>query len=229
MFLGAFPAYIGGRIRVRVSSGMGKKVTDELLSTVRSVVGLNYSDMDIIRALHMANNDVTAAINIIFDTPNFGPKMGKNTESFRRNSSSVSGTVVSDSRRNDDEMKKRSLGDRTVAIDSNLDDEEAKNYSLGSNDNDYRTPSNLVDSGFEDLSRSGSTGSVWVFLNCSELAGLSTCKGRRIKPGDEVFFTFPLKNSPNSPSPGKFTGRGRQMGACSEIVRFSTKESGEVI
>lgn len=206
---------------------MGKKVTDELLSTVRSVVGLNYSDMDIIRALHMANNNVTAAINIIFDTPNFGTKLGKNTESFRRNSSSVSGSVVS---QNDDETKKRSFGNGTDAMDSNPDDEEAKNSSIGSYENESRIQSKLVDNGFEDSSRcSGSIGSEWWFLNCSELAGLSTCRGRRIKPGDEVVFTFPLEKSPTSPSPGKLTGRGRQMGACSEIVRFSTKEFGEVI
>lgn len=208
---------------------MGKKVTDELLSTVRSVIGLNYSDMDIIRALHMANNDVTAAINIIFDTPNFGTKMGKNTETFRRNSSSLSGIVVSDSYRNEDETKKCSLGNGTVVSDSNRNNNEAKKCSLGSNENDTPTPSNLVDNSLEASSRcSGSIGSEWWFLNCSELAGLSTCKGRRMKSGDEVFFTFPLKKSPNSPSPGKLTGRGRQMGACSEIVRFSTKESGEV-
>ncbi|RVW54352.1 DNA repair protein RAD5A [Vitis vinifera] len=190
---------------------MGKKVTDELLSTVRSVIGLNYSDMDIIRALHMANNDVTAAINIIFDTPNFGTKMGKNTETFRRNSSSVSGIVVSDSYRNEDETKKCSLGNGTVVSDSNRNNNEAKKCSLGSNENDTPTPSNLVDNSFEASSR------------CSGSIGR-----RRMKSGDEVFFTFPLKKSPNSPSPGKLTGRGRQMGACSEIVRFSTKESGEV-
>ncbi|XP_027340515.1 DNA repair protein RAD5A isoform X1 [Abrus precatorius] len=47
---------------------MGSKVTDHHVSTVRSIVGSEFTDMDIIRALHMAKNDVTAAINIIFDT-----------------------------------------------------------------------------------------------------------------------------------------------------------------
>ncbi|XAR60084.1 hypothetical protein NMG60_11033326 [Bertholletia excelsa] len=53
---------------------MGNKVTDELVATVRSIVGGDYSDMDIIRALHMANNDATAAINIIFDTRASAPR-----------------------------------------------------------------------------------------------------------------------------------------------------------
>ncbi|KMT18659.1 hypothetical protein BVRB_2g027880 [Beta vulgaris subsp. vulgaris] len=41
------------------------------MGKIRSVVGQNYAEMDIIRALHMANNDATGAINIIFDTPKF--------------------------------------------------------------------------------------------------------------------------------------------------------------
>ncbi|XP_020230971.1 DNA repair protein RAD5A [Cajanus cajan] len=47
---------------------MGSKDSDHHLSTVRSIVGSEFTDMEIIRALHMAKNDVTAAINIIFDT-----------------------------------------------------------------------------------------------------------------------------------------------------------------
>ncbi|RHN75397.1 putative DNA helicase chromatin remodeling SNF2 family [Medicago truncatula] len=47
---------------------MGSKVTDPNLSTVRSIVGSEFTDMEIIRALHLAKNDVTSAINIIFDT-----------------------------------------------------------------------------------------------------------------------------------------------------------------
>lgn len=208
---------------------MDKKVTDELLSTVRSVIGQNYSDMDIIRALHMAKNDVTAAINIIFDTPKFGVKMGKNTDRSRRVSSSVNENVVADSKRNDDGTTKCSLGNGNIVSSSN-GSEEARKCSLDSIGNFVTNPSNFVDNSFEDSGRwSGTSGSEWWLLGCSELAGLSTCKGRRIRPGDEVFFTFPSKKMANSSSPGKLAGRGRQVGACSEIVRFSTKESGEVI
>jgi len=52
---------------------MGSKVTDPNLSTVRSIVGSEFTDMEIIRALHLAKNDVTAAINIIFDTQRVSP------------------------------------------------------------------------------------------------------------------------------------------------------------
>ncbi|KAF3622071.1 hypothetical protein FXO38_31500 [Capsicum annuum] len=58
---------------------------------------------------------------------------------------------------------------------------------------------------------------------------MSTCKGRILKPGDEVEFTFPVEKMLSSPSTGKFGGgRGRQAAACSEIVRFSTKACGEI-
>lgn len=66
-------------------------------------------------------------------------------------------------------------------------------------------------------------------MGCGEVSGLSTCRGRRLKVGDEVGFNFPVKSAaPAAPSPGKFSGRGRQAAACSEIVRFSTKDCGEV-
>ncbi|KAK9279319.1 hypothetical protein L1049_012998 [Liquidambar formosana] len=194
---------------------MGNKVTDELLSTVRSIVGSDYSDMDIIRALHMANNDATAAINIIFDTPNFGKseksKTEKNPEMLNRNSSSESKPIT---------VKSKRIGNDNGSC------------SLGSVSNGTSNPSNSGDGDVkcvENLSRCvGSVGSEWWFVECGEVAGLSTCKGRRVKAGDEVVFTFPLKNRPNSPSPGKILGRGRHGAACSEIVRFSTRDCGEI-
>uniref|UniRef100_A0A2N9GMB7 SWI/SNF-related matrix-associated actin-dependent regulator of chromatin subfamily A member 3-like 2 n=1 Tax=Fagus sylvatica TaxID=28930 RepID=A0A2N9GMB7_FAGSY len=187
---------------------MGNKVTDELLSTVRSIVGSEYSDMDIIRALHMANNDATAAINIIFDTPNFKPKELPAIPKTPR----VSRTVVSNSKRNGFENP---------------------NSRSSSEHEANATDCSVSDSGegfVEDVSRrESSLGSEWWFVGCSEVSGLSTCKGRRVKPGDEVVFTFPMNSSSRSPSPGKVFGKGRQhAAACSEIVRFSTKESGEI-
>nr|GEU68872.1 helicase, C-terminal [Tanacetum cinerariifolium] len=52
-------------------SNNNNKITDELITTVGSIVGSEYSKMDIIRALHLSNNDPTSAINIIFDSPTF--------------------------------------------------------------------------------------------------------------------------------------------------------------
>ncbi|ONI19828.1 hypothetical protein PRUPE_3G300100 [Prunus persica] len=183
---------------------MGNKVTEELLSTVRTIVGSAYSDMDIIRALHMANNDVTAAINIIFDTPSF---KSKERSGFPKKPKLLSSEVVN----------------------SNQNGGQKSNCSLENEGNGGRCPSNSGVDVVEDVARCESlVGSEWWFVGCSEVAGLSTCRGRRIKAGDEVDFTFPLKSSSISPSPGKGFGRGRQVAACSEIVRFSTKDSGEI-
>lgn len=180
------------------------KVSEELVMTVRSVVGQDISDMDIIRSLHMAKNDVTAAINIIFDIPDFSTRdrveIVKNPETSTRNSKSDCTTTVLNS------------------------------YSLDSdaNGNPNLIPQTNSISELQISRKSASsTGSEWWFVGSSELAGLSTCKGRRLTVGEEVNFSFPLKKS-NSPSTGKVLGRGKPASACSEIVRFSTKDSGEV-
>ncbi|XP_030453460.1 DNA repair protein RAD5A isoform X2 [Syzygium oleosum] len=186
---------------------MGSKATDELLSTVRSVVGADFSDMDIIRALHLASNDATRAINIIFDTPNFKtrerPLPRRNPGVANRNSGSRSGGVISKGR--PDEGGRGLDGPGGGATDGAVLRED-------------------VEDGRES---SGAAESEWWLVGCGEVAGLSTCKGRRVKPGDKLTFTFPPKQSAASPSPGKF-GKGRSAAACSEIVRFSTKECGEL-
>ncbi|XP_004304707.1 PREDICTED: putative SWI/SNF-related matrix-associated actin-dependent regulator of chromatin subfamily A member 3-like 2 [Fragaria vesca subsp. vesca] len=167
---------------------MGNKITDELLSTVRSIVDSGYSDMDIIRALHMANNDVTAAINIIFDTPTL--KSSKARPDFP-NSPRIPIPEAANSKQNGGDCA-ASSGDDVVA----------------------------------DVERPLGGSEEWWLVGCGEVAGLSTCRGRKIKAGDVVDFTFPQKISP---SPGKAFGRGRPAAAaCSEIVRFSTTDSGEI-
>lgn len=196
---------------------MGNKVTDELLSTVRSIVGSEYSDMDIIRALHLAKNDATAAINIIFDTPNFKSKELPAIPKTPR----VSRTVASNSsKRNGFENQNSNSNSNSTVREANATDCSVSGSGEGFVEEE------------EDVSRESSLGDEWWFVGCSEVSGLSTSKGRRVKPGDEVVFTFPLKStSSRSPSPGKVFGKGRQhaAAACSEIVRFSTKETGEVM
>lgn len=196
---------------------MGNKVTDELLSTVRSIVGSEYSDMDIIRALHLAKNDATAAINIIFDTPNFKSKELPAIPKTPR----VSRTVASNSsKRNGFENQNSNSNSNSTVREANATDCSVSDSGEGFVEEE------------EDVSRENSLGDEWWFVGCSEVSGLSTSKGRRVKPGDEVVFKFPLKStSSRSPSPGKVFGKGRQhaAAACSEIVRFSTKETGEVM
>ncbi|KAL3597627.1 hypothetical protein D5086_009264 [Populus alba] len=189
---------------------MGTKLTEELVSTVRSIVGCDFSDMDIIRALHLAKNDPTAAINIILDTPNFISKQ-KNLTPKTPNPKS----------------KTVPYKPPNFVVKDNGNRNSSQNLEVNCVENDA-TDSTVGDNG----SVSGLAGSEWWFVGCGEVAGLSTCKGRRVKAGDEVDFTFPLKSKSSispSPSPGKGSGRRRQAAtACSEIVRFSTKDSGEL-
>lgn len=186
------------KLRSRVLK-MGTKVSDHLLSTVRSVVGSDYSDMDIIRALHMANLDPTAAINIIFDTPSFS----------KPNDIAVPAAANSTPRGFN--------GGRRVE-----DGLKVCPFSEGAA-NHHRVE--------EEVDESVSGDECWWFVGCSELSGLSTCKGRRLKAGDELLFTFPSSKALKSEAtmPGKRFGRGRPSARnVSDIVRFSTKDSGEV-
>ncbi|CAL9191464.1 unnamed protein product [Musa hybrid cultivar] len=180
------------------------KVTDEGIAVVRSVVGQDFSDMDIIRALHMAKNDVSAAINIIFDTPRIRVTPGDGSAGARR----------------------RNLDPLTVAA-SPADHAPVTAGSPTSAESDLPAERN-TDGGVAAES-SGSKESDWWLVGSTELSGLSTCKGRRIKPGDKVNFSFPLANKATSPSTAtRFPGRGRSVASCSEIVRFSTEDHVEI-
>ncbi|KAI3523337.1 hypothetical protein L1887_01398 [Cichorium endivia] len=185
---------------------MANKITDELITTVRSIVGQDYSKMDVVRALHMANNDATAAINIIFDTP-----------SFKRSEPPKTPKVPS---RNETVKPRHPVSNsKTKSVNSSVDDEPCTSRSVEREvNNGNEVVNNLTGS------------SKWWFVGCCEVAGLSTCKGSKIKAGDQLNFTFPPEKSFSGPSPGKFGsgGRGRQPTACSEIVRFSTLASGEI-
>ncbi|KAJ8750025.1 hypothetical protein K2173_013940 [Erythroxylum novogranatense] len=213
---------------------MGNKVTDDLLSTVRSVVGPGFSDMDIIRALHLSNSNPTAAINIIFDTPHFRTKHIPQSQTHRISAPNPN-AVTQRSERVDRAEKNRgnstskqefqTPGTPKVCLELlpypkpkrvNKEEENCHvNYSV-----------DVVNA------RAFSTlGSEWWYVGSSEVSGLSTCKGRKVKPGEEVIFTFPQKSeSLRSPASRKAFHRGKfaATAACSEIVRFSTKESGEI-
>ncbi|KAK9168442.1 hypothetical protein Syun_000582 [Stephania yunnanensis] len=180
---------------------MGSKVTDELIAIVRSVIGDDgYSNMDVIRALYMANNDVAAAINIIFDTPDFGKKT-RNSESNGL-SSSYDGRAGG------------AIRERSKSADSNGEE------NLSPNDAD-------ADADADASEILGSVDGEWWLVGSAELAGMSTCKRKKLKAGERVILSFPSEVS-NSPSTTKFPGRGRPAAACSEIVRFSTKDAGEI-
>ncbi|KAG1330981.1 DNA repair protein RAD5A [Cocos nucifera] len=184
---------------------MGNKATEEQIAVVRSVVGRDFSDMDIIRALHMANNDAAAAINIIFDTPHIrltGEPTASTTTTAAARKKSLTPPVAPDRK----ELVRRTNTDLPV-----------DRYP----DNGAVRPSVPATSRASD--------SDWWLVGSSELSGLSTCKGRRLKAGDRVTFSFPSANtSTSSPSTTRFPGRGRSLAFCSDIVRFSTQEHGEI-
>lgn len=61
------------------------------------------------------------------------------------------------------------------------------------------------------------------------MAGLSTCKGRRIASGDPVTFSFPNSAAAASATAGKSRPGRPVLASCSsEIMRFSTPHHGEV-
>ncbi|KAL5974544.1 hypothetical protein ACLOJK_031210 [Asimina triloba] len=186
---------------------MANKVTDELISSVRAVLGQEFSDMDIIRALHLANNDITAAINIIFDTPR---PCARGSAVARKNSAADLGSEAS--------------VPPALACSPRRTNGKEENRSLPL---ESRSPSDDEVVAVEAQSKaSTSTESDWWLVGSSELAGLSTCKGRRLKAGEGVTFTFPSEKL-SSTSP-RFPARGRSASTSSEIMRFSTKDSGEI-
>lgn len=183
---------------------MGNKVTEEQIAVVRSVVGDEWAtEMDIIRALHLANNDATAAINIILDTP---PRRKKTPISY---------------------------SPPPPPLPNVSDPNPTPKSKLKPNPTAAATPSSNKQLPL-DPCPSPSDESDWWLAGSSEIAGLSTCKGRRIKPGEKLSFSFPappqLKNSPSPTTKFPAGRRGfSSLASSSEIVRFSTQENGEVI
>ncbi|KAL3628014.1 DNA repair protein rad5a [Castilleja foliolosa] len=184
---------------------MGNKATDEIISTVRSIVGDEFSDMDIIRALHMAKNDPTAAINIIFDTP-------KSVRKLEIPHKSEPSNIIAPSEKQNADQFENSV--------SRLRNSRSLNISAGINEPDGNVDTEGV---------AGDMGSEWWLVGNGVVAGMSTCKGRILRAGDDVNFTFPVEKKFTAPSPGKLkVGRARQVATCSEIVRFSTNTCGEI-
>ncbi|KAH7302007.1 hypothetical protein KP509_23G052300 [Ceratopteris richardii] len=67
----------------------------------------------------------------------------------------------------------------------------------------------------------------WSFVGEAEVMCYSTCKGSKLKAGDEVLFSFPKRDDATMrASFAAFGGRGAL--AAQQIVRFSTKASGDI-
>ena len=172
---------------------MGKESgREEQVATVRAVLGEETPEMDIIRALHMAGDDPTKAINILLDFHHKPPPP----------SPSPSPPPVKPAAESTPPPPK------TPA--------------------QPKPPAEKPRSSPATTGGGGGGRDRWWLVGSAEMAGLSTCKGRRVAAGEPVSFSIP--NSAAAAASGK--GRpGRfypSSGAPSEIIRFSTPQQGEV-
>lgn len=145
------------------------------MATVRAVLGDGTPEMDIIRALHMAGDDPTRAINILLDFPHGPPPPPPPSPSPSPS-----------------------------------------------------PPAGKPTKPHPESTNGGGGGEHWWLVGSVEMAGLSTCKGRRVASGDAVTFSFP--NSPVAAAAGgkSRSGRPALVSCSSEIMRFSTPRHGEV-
>lgn len=218
-----------------------RKVTPEQISVVRSVVGGDFPEMDIIRALHLANNDPTAAINIIFDAPaQFqssvlaspgdgagAPLLSPTTPTpcapcGRSGTRKGAGATPSPSA---DHLTHPLRGADSVDCHS---EDGATSTDVGCAHYPPEAPSRDVDRKASEPGTRDEKNNDWWLVGRCDLTGLSTCKGRRLRAGELVSFSFPSTKVESSSSNTRFSSRGRQVASCSEIVRFSTQDSGEV-
>ncbi|KAJ3675073.1 hypothetical protein LUZ60_004115 [Juncus effusus] len=208
---------------------MGKKAREERVELVRAVVGEEYSEMDIIRALHMANDDPAAAINIIFDTPRL----------HLRPSPSPSPSPTPPSNNNNNNNHPRPASPSPAPTPSNYnnsrneadDDSKDKDEQKKSKSTPPFHESALEVKREKDLDRrakdedeevSTSSSSEWWLIGEADISGMSTCKGRVLQSGENLTFSFPPFQQ------GVLKGRSRSLSSCSEIVRFSTAQHGEI-
>ncbi|MCO5591366.1 hypothetical protein L7F22_045349 [Adiantum nelumboides] len=225
------------------------KVSEENMQAMRAILGSGVPDMDLIRCLHLARNDVSVAINILFDTPHFGSMLTKKGQVMAAESSayveenqlqaSIEKTCISDDTgrlcEKNDRVSVSSLVEYTKSADKAIDlDSSALPVSESSNDFDptkHKVLSTFVgrDDTPQDLVMASMSAEVeWWFLGEVDVVGFSTCKHVKLKEGEPVSFTFPRPLN-QAVKPGiRALGRGRAGSSSSEIVRFSTREAGEI-
>lgn len=265
---------------------MAPKVGDKNVELMRGVLGSGPSEMDLVRALHLAKNDVTLAFNILFDTLGY-----KGAEINVKRTTAGSGARVSTTSAQEplpcsqapapdvhacildipldqnheeqhgsarsclSDLKEEGTCDLDLRLQvgcSGLDkavdraasshvQDEVKlpcdmglNLKLGSSKDTYQVASHVhvkVDDFDEedyhydfDLEH----GHIkWLLVGDAEVLGYSTCRGSKLKAGDLVSFAFPKRVDYSRGTPS-FWARGRGAAVAQQIVRFSTRASGEV-
>ncbi|KAL5212909.1 hypothetical protein ABZP36_023756 [Zizania latifolia] len=180
---------------------MGKeRGREEQVATVRAVLGEGTPEMDIIRALHLAGDDPTRAINILLDFHHGPPPQRSPSPSPRPPAGKPTKTHT-----------ESTLPTKTPA----------QSKPVAENPRPSLAPTPML------KPTNGSGGEHWWLIGSVEMAGLSTCKGRRLASGDVVTFSFP--NSAIVATAGKSRpGRPGLASCSSEIMRFSTPHHGEV-
>jgi DNA repair protein RAD5 len=177
---------------------MGKE-REEHVAMVRAVLGDGMPEMDIIRALHMAGDDPTKAINILLD---FDHKPAPPTPSPSPSPSPPPGKLA------------KTLAESTPPS-------KAPARSKPTAEKPKAAPAPATTNG-----ACAAAGENWWLVGSAVMAGLSTCKGRRIAPGDAVTFSFP--NAAAATAGKSRSGRPSLASCSSEIMRFSTTNHGEV-
>ncbi|KAM3239997.1 hypothetical protein ACQJBY_053591 [Aegilops geniculata] len=172
----------------------------EQVAAVRAVLGEDTPEMDIIRALHMAGDDPTKTINILLDLHHNLPPPPSPSPSPPPQPPPVQPT----------KPPSKSIPPPKTPAQPKPPAAAAAGKP--------RPKSNPAPTG---------GGEHWWLVGSAEMAGLSTCKGRRIAAGEPVTFSFP--NSATAAASGKGRpGRFALASCTSEIMRFSTPTHGEV-
>lgn len=231
---------------------MAPKVdNDKGLRAMRAVLGSGPSDMDLIRCLHLARNDVARAINILLDTPGF------NTMETTKKSREISGNTVSEydthpqlemqclneTQKTDSE---RPVGHDTStsemsAITNDFDQQGDLRPFSSSNGRPSKSVLSTEEDSFSNVTEADLTYSNkfepsakphsmekddWLYLGETDVIGFSTCKGHTLERGEKILFTFPKIVNNNTKSIAR--GRGKSSAFNLEIVRFSSKNFVEV-
>ena len=231
---------------------MAPKVdNDKGLKAMRVVLGSGPSDMDLIRCLHLARNDISRAINILFDTPGFNT-----VESTKKHREVISAVSEHNTHSQFTQLDMQSLnqtegtnsdgaehiisvgetcavsdfskrGDLIPCSSSNGDTSAALLSEWKGSNSDVNAADNAYSNNFESSSKHRNLEiDDWLYLGETDVVGFSTCKGLSVKRGETVLFTFPKIVNHNPKSVAR--GRGRSLVSNLEIVRFSSTNLIEV-
>jgi len=174
---------------------------EEQVAMVRAVLGDGMPEMDIIRALHMAGDDPTKAINILLDFDHKPPPPPLRTTPSPSPSPPPGKPA------------------KTLAESTPPSKAPARPKPTAEKPKAAPAPATTNVAG---------AGEHWWLVGSAEMAGLSTCKGRRIAPGDAVTFSFPNAAAAAVAAGKSRPGRSSLASCSSEIMRFSTPNHGEV-